>query len=101
MITLCTGLIATHLTKSIFWESAIINRKEIGRLRIDFNNFRVEANNVNVIAEMRLISDQNTLALLHDRYIISQNIAFNVLPTKSLFRGQQGSLTLEEFHLIL
>ena len=76
--------------------SHLVGQQEIARLQRYFNDFRVEANNDNVIAEMRLITDRQALASLHDRYIISQNTAFNVLPTNSLARGQQGSLTLEE-----
>jgi hypothetical protein len=73
-----------------------INDPDIAALRRRLAAFRREVANTGVSVEMRLITDRQTLRALHDRYIISADTAFNMLPTQSLGSGQQGSLTLEE-----
>lgn len=75
-----------------------VNPQEITTLRRRLVDFQREISNANIgiVVEMRLITDQQALRNLHDRYIISSHTAFNILPTSSLARGQRGSLTLEE-----
>ena len=69
---------------------------EIANLRIRIAAFKAEMAHHGINVEMRLITDRAVLRALHDRYIISQNTVFNVLPTSSLVRGQQGSLVLDD-----
>jgi hypothetical protein len=76
--------------------SNLISRAEMNMLRSGFTDFRREVTRLGITAEARLITDRRILRQLHDRYIISEGIAFNVLPTQSLALGQRGSLILEE-----
>lgn len=76
--------------------SNIIGHRHLDRLRCNFPDFRKELEFLGVKADIRILTDSKTLGNLHDRYIISDNIAFNVLPVGSLIRGQRGTLNLEE-----
>lgn len=76
--------------------SNLVGQRDIDILRQRLGDFRRETANVVADVEMRLITDRRTSSTLHDRYIISADTAFNVLPTRSLASGQRGSLTLEE-----
>jgi len=73
-----------------------IGDRHLGRLRRNFPAFRKELEFLSVKADIKILTDSKILGSLHDRYIISDNIAFNVLPIGSLIRGQRGSLNLEE-----
>ena len=76
--------------------SNIISDRHLDRLRRNFPAFRKELEFLSVKADIKILTDSKILGSLHDRYIISDNIAFNVLPVGSLIRGQRGTLNLEE-----
>lgn len=76
--------------------SDLVGSQGLTRLRRNFPPFQTELNNLRISAELRILRDPSIKRVLHDRYIISENIAFNVLPVGSLIRGQQGSLYVEE-----
>lgn len=73
-----------------------VTASELSRLKRNFPRFKAELNHLGIQAEVRILTNRTTLRSLHDRYIISDNIAFNILPVGSLIRGQHGSLNLEE-----
>lgn len=76
--------------------SNTVETSELDRLRRHFPLFRAELNYRGIQAEIKVITDPTILKGLHDRYIISDSIAFNILPVNSLIRGQHGSLYLDE-----
>lgn len=73
-----------------------IGTRHLGRLRRNFPAFRKELEFLGFKADIKILTNPKTPGSLHDRYIISDNIAFNVLPVGSLIRGQRGTLNLEE-----
>lgn len=85
-----------NITEIRILGSNLINTRELGRLRRHFSPFKVELNHLGIQAEIKVITDPTILTSLHDRYIISDNIAFNILPVGSLIKGQTGTLFLEE-----
>lgn len=76
--------------------SHIIGDRSLGRLRRNFPVFKKELEFLGIKADIKILTDLKLLGSLHDRYIISDNIAFNVLPVGSLIRGQRGTLYFEE-----
>jgi hypothetical protein len=76
--------------------SNLVGSQELTRLQHNFPPFQAELNNLGISVELRILHDPTILRTLHDRYIIAENIAFNILPVGSLILGQQGSLYLEE-----
>ncbi len=78
--------------------SNMVKARELDRLKRQFSPFRAELNHLGIQAEIKVLTNNNILRNLHDRYIISDNIAFNILPVGSLIKGQHGSLYLEENH---
>ena len=76
--------------------SSRLSPRNISNLRAGFTDLVQEAAGYGIICEGRLLTDAQEIRRLHDRYIISDNVAFNVLPTVSLVQGQTGSLTFEE-----
>jgi len=85
-----------NITEIRILGSNIIAASELSRLKRNFPRFKAELNHLGIQAEVRILTNRTTLRSLHDRYIISDNIAFNILPVSSLIRGQHGSLNLEE-----
>lgn len=73
-----------------------VNPGDIRRLQFNFPPFKAELSNMGISVELKILTDRSILRTLHDRYIISNGIAFNVLPCGSLDRGQQGSLNLDD-----
>ena len=62
------------------------------RLQNDFRLFATECQTRGKQAEFRVITQRSILGSIHDRYILSQNVSFNVLPVQSIELGQWGSL---------
>lgn len=73
-----------------------VSAQKLSSLQRNFPPFQTELGNLGIFAELRILRDSSIVQTLHDRYVISENISFNVLPVGSLIRGQQGSLYLEE-----
>lgn len=76
--------------------SSKINTAELKRLKHHFSQFQVDLGHLDIQADIRVITNTNILKTLHDRYIISDNIAFKILPVGSLIKGQYGSLSIDE-----
>jgi hypothetical protein len=70
--------------------------RDISRLRRQFPLFAQEMAYFGLDAQIRILNQPEVLKKIHDRYLISDGISFNVLPTGSLIKGQTGSLYLED-----
>ena len=75
--------------------STLVGESELTRLRREFHDLQSELATHGIQAELRVL-DPSVLTTIHDRYIISNQIAFNVLPVGSIRTGQQGSLILDD-----
>ena len=73
--------ILTGLTKNI-------NEK----LKRDFLRFRKEMKNRTIETELRVICDKNVLQDIHDRWIISAKVCFNIPPINSIYKGQYAEV---------
>ena len=60
----------------------------------DFELFQREMLSKNIRSEWRVILDVATLGQIHDRFIISQQIVYNVPPVNSIFKGQLAEISL-------
>jgi len=69
---------------------------ELGRLGRQFTQLQQQLSNLGIQVEMRILDDPGLLSSLHDRYIISKDIAFNLPPVGSLYKGQRGSICLDD-----
>lgn len=85
-----------RLTEIRILGSNVIGNRELNRLRRNFPPFKTELRHLGIRTEIKILVDRTILGTLHDRYIISENVAFNVLPVGSIIKGQHGSLRLEE-----
>ncbi|MBX3296709.1 MAG: hypothetical protein KF762_13475 [Acidobacteria bacterium] len=73
----------------------IVGNPELNLLRVGLNDLNTELRVRGITVEMKLI-DIPTRRAIHDRYIISRNTTFNVLPTRAMRDGQYGSLVLDD-----
>lgn len=62
------------------------------RLQNDFRLFKTECQTRGIQAEFRVITQTDLLRDIHDRYILSHNITFNILPVRSIELGQWGEM---------
>ena len=80
-----------------------IIREEIGEIKIllstdnatenlrkKFKDFKIDIG-VDIDVQMRVLIDKKTIRNIHDRWIISKNICFNVPSTDTIMRGQFSS----------
>ena len=63
-----------------------------GELRDLFKDFKAELKNKGVSSEMRVIINNKIKSNIHDRWIISKNVCFNVPSTDTLARGQYSEI---------
>lgn len=61
--------------------------------RNDFKRFRDEMKNIGINAEMRVIVDNKLKRSIHDRWIITENITFNIPSVDTVMRGQYSDIT--------
>ena len=76
--------------------SDLVEPGHIRSLQFNIPAFKTELSNMGISVELKILTDRSILGTLHDRYIISNGIAFNVLPCGSLNKGQHGSLNLDD-----
>lgn len=62
------------------------------RLRRDFERFRSEMRIRGISCELRVIRDKQLLNSIHDRWIVSEGLCYNVPPVNSMFMGQYSEL---------
>ena len=72
--------------------AGIVSRGVNDRLRRDFQRFRDELNTRNITSEMRIIIDKDILGEIHDRWIVSDKVCYNVPPVDTMFMGQYSEL---------
>lgn len=65
-------------------------------LQVDFTKFKAEMMTRGINSDLRVIIDQPTLAQIHDRFIISQNVIFSILPINSLEMNNGGLCSLHQ-----
>lgn len=61
-------------------------------MRSDFERFQKEMNNRDIEAELRVIINTDYLHKLHDRWILSDEISWNVPPVNSLYGNQEAEI---------
>jgi len=64
------------------------------RMYRDFNRFNSEMATKRINCELRVIIDKQLLNKIHDRWIISDNLCYNVPPINSIYQGQYSELTI-------
>jgi len=62
------------------------------KMRDDFERFREEMDNRGIDAELRVIVDESRLREIHDRWIISDEVSWNVPPVNSLYQNQEAEI---------
>jgi hypothetical protein len=66
------------------------------RLKVLFKDFKDEMKYSQVVCEMRVIVDSKLLSDIHDRWIISKNISYNIPSTDVVARGQYSEVNKTE-----
>ncbi|MEK6647200.1 MAG: ORF6N domain-containing protein [Candidatus Firestonebacteria bacterium] len=66
--------------------------KTDGKIRELFKDFRKELKNKKIVCELRVITNTKIKSDIHDRWIISKNICFNIPSTDTLARGQYSEI---------
>lgn len=74
--------------------TGIQNRPVMEKLNRDFREFRDELRTRKIMSELRVICDKHLLNDIHDRWIISENICYNIPPVNSMLKGQYSELKL-------
>ena len=72
--------------------AGIVSRGVNERLRRDFQRFKGELAMRNIKSEARIICDRDTLSDIHDRWIVSDKVCYNVPPVDAMFMGQYSEL---------
>lgn len=62
------------------------------KMRSDFERFRDEMELRDVDSELRVMTDEEHLASLHDRWILSDGASWNIPPVNSLYRNQEADI---------
>ena len=61
----------------------------------DFQRFSQEIQNKGIVAEWRVVAEKRILPT-HDRWILAENVQFNVPPVNSIFRNQYVEILISE-----
>ncbi len=72
--------------------TGIQNYPVLEKLSRDFREFRDELRTRNIMSELRVICDKRLLNNIHDRWIISENVCYNIPPVNSMLKGQYSEL---------
>ena len=65
-------------------------------LRDEFKDFKKEMDNLGIISEMRVMVDNKLASTIHDRWIISNDICFNVPSVDVIERGQYSEIKISD-----
>jgi hypothetical protein len=65
-------------------------------LRNEFKDFKKEMDHLGIISEMRVMIDTKLASTIHDRWIISNNICFNVPSVDVIERGQYSEIKISD-----
>lgn len=63
------------------------------RMKSEYERFEKEMKTRNVKTELRVIVDKNEVVDIHDRWIISKNVCYNLPPVNSIFQNQYAEIT--------
>ncbi|MGH2612778.1 MAG: GmrSD restriction endonuclease domain-containing protein [Rhabdochlamydiaceae bacterium] len=66
------------------------------KLRSLFKDFREEMKNKGVVCELRVIIDPKLKSSMHDRWMLSKNICFNIPSPDTVARGQYSEIKITE-----
>lgn len=58
----------------------------------EFLRLKTELHNKGIKIEWKIITDQNTLSGFHDRWLCDANVAWNIPPVNSIFKGQESEM---------
>lgn len=62
------------------------------KMRSDFKRFKEEMSNRDIESELRVITDKEILGNLHDRWIMSDGLSWNIPPINSLYQNQEAEI---------
>ena len=68
--------------------SANVNDK----LKNNFKRFEVEMSKRGIKAELRVIYNKELLNTIHDRWIVSENVCYNLPPINTIYQGQYAEI---------
>ena len=71
---------------------SIKSSDDFRKLQRDIINFKQEMKNKSIDVYCKVLVDRNLIRKIHDRWIISENICYNVPPINSIFKGQYSEL---------
>jgi len=63
-------------------------------LKKDFKRFETEMSKRGIKAELKVIYNKELLNTIHDRWIISENICYNLPPINTIYQGQYAEIKL-------
>lgn len=72
--------------------SGLAEREVLTKLRRDFERFREEMKVRSIGCDLRIICDKQLLHNIHDRWILSRDVCYNVPPINSIFKGQYSEM---------
>ena len=67
---------------------------QIAELNAEKKQLTDELKNIGINAELKIISDVKLKRAIHDRWIISENITFNIPSVDTVMRGQFSDITV-------
>lgn len=62
------------------------------KMKSEFERFKQEMEKRGVVVELRVITEKSIALNIHDRWIISENVCFNLPPVNSIYQNQSGEI---------
>ena len=72
--------------------SGVLEQSLLERIRGYFGRFKEEMASRQIACDFRVIGDKHQLHKIHDRWILSKDVCYNVPPINSIFMGQYSEL---------
>lgn len=72
--------------------SGMQEQRFLEKIKRDFERFREEMGNRQISSEFRVMSDKQQVRMIHDRWILSKDVCYNLPPINSMFMGQYSEL---------
>lgn len=66
------------------------------QMKKDFKRFQTEMNDRGINVECRVLLDKNIFHNIHDRWIIANNVTYNVPPINSIYKGQYAEINITD-----
>jgi hypothetical protein len=64
------------------------------KIRNDFKRFKQEMSIRGIRSEFRIILDKKTFHDHHDRWLISENVTYNIPPVNTIYKGQHSEINI-------